>query len=1072
MQENIRGPVKQAMRRSLAAVFAPAFFAMVIAVSPQPVSAQQTGMVRGTVIEQGTNRPLPGAQVSIRGTSRGGLTDANGAFLISGVPVGEATVRVESIGFRAVEQRVNVASGQTAVVNFEMQQSAIGLDEIVVTGTAGRTTKRAIGNSVSTIKADQITEVAPINNVQQLLQGRTPGVTLLASTGMVGGSSRIRVRGASSLTAGNEPVVFIDGVRVLSGTSSTQGNTAQGINLLESINPSDIESIEVIKGPAAATLYGAEAAAGVIQIITKKGRPTEGLQWSLNQDFGQTDWSLDRITTYWLCEDSHINSPTLWPGCQVFTTSTPRDQRVLVDNPLDPDKRSAGVIRQLQDPSLPFVRDNGKRAGFESGFPTDRFVCIYPEQAPCRPDPLRTGDMWNTNLSVRGGGESYNFYLSGEQADEQGVFINNVNRRNAARANFGFVPSEQLNFAVNVAYSQLRTQLPLSDNSSNSILRNAYRGRAGASNDQFYPGYRGFSPEWSNKHDRVQRVERLTMGVTANYNPYSWFQNKLTFGLDRNDRQNRDFDQIDQTGLAPFGATAATGTIDYSYPLNHTWTVDYAGTVSMDLSDNWSSAFSGGMQLVKRRAETTGIRGEGLVSNSLNIVSAAAQNFGSQSFSEPTSLGFFVNEQVGYRDRLFVTAAVRVDDNSAFGKDFSLVVYPKASVSYVISDEDFFDVGFIDDLKLRAAWGQAGNAPGPFSADRTYSTGRVVVGDLAASRLTTASYGNPDLKAETGQEIELGFDASMLNGRLGADFTFYHKATKDALLNVPAPPSSGWTGTFLTNVGEIKNVGVELAVDASVVRTPTVQWDVIATFASNTNELVSFGKDAQGNPILLEQTFGEFASVQRHREGYPLGGYWSIDVQRDATGKPVLDSNGRAIVLSCTWDPANNAPCDEVFEGPKDPTRQIGLTNTVTLLNNLRLYTFFDYQAGHYQWCAICSIRSRIDQNSKEINDPNIAPEEKARLLSLQTMEFILPADFIKLREASVTYTLPRTVSSRFGVNRASVTLSGRNLWLWTKYTGTADPEVAFTSTAEFTTSDYAAMPQLRRWLVSMNLNF
>jgi hypothetical protein len=188
--------------------------------NPDPVAAQTTGSVRGQVMEASTMQPLVGAQVSVTGTQRGGLTDSNGNFLITGVPAGQVTVRVESIGYRSVVQQTNVAAGQTAVVNFELTQSAIGLDEIVVTGTAGRTTKRAIGNSVGSIKASEITEAAPISNVQQLLQGRTPGVTLFASSGVVGGSSRIRIRGASSLNAGNEPVVFIDGVRVQSGTGA------------------------------------------------------------------------------------------------------------------------------------------------------------------------------------------------------------------------------------------------------------------------------------------------------------------------------------------------------------------------------------------------------------------------------------------------------------------------------------------------------------------------------------------------------------------------------------------------------------------------------------------------------------------------------------------------------------------------------------------------------------------------------------------------------------------------------------------------------------------------------------
>jgi len=1023
---------------------------------PAPGLAQGTGTVRGTVVQAGTAQPVVGAQVSVPGTTRGGLTDSNGAFLITGVPSGQVTVRVESIGYRTIEQAATVGDGQTAVVNFTLQQSAIGLDEIVVTGTAGRTTKRAIGNSVSTVDAAKVTDAVSIDNVQQLIQGRTPGVTMIASSGVVGGSSKLRIRGLSSLTAGNEPVVYVDGIRIESGTRATSGNTAQSANFLESINPADIQSIEVIKGPAAATLYGAEAATGVIQIITKKGRPSEGLQWTANMEYGQVEWAVDKPTTYWLCTDSNIDSPNTYPGCQVFDKSMPLTDRILVDHPLEADKRSPGVIKQLKD----------------RGLPTDRFECVYPEQQPCQPNPLRVGDLWNNNLSVRGGGENYNFYVSGEKADEQGTFYNNINRRTAGRANFGFVPSQKMNFAVNVGYSLNTQRIPQSDNSSNSVLRNSFRGRAGATNDQFYPGFRGFSPEFSNKYDRLVNSERLIGGLTVNYTPWPWMQNKLTIGMDRDDEDNTTRNQIDVTGLRPFGTTAATGTVGLDRTLRHIWTVDYTGTVNVDLSENYSSAFSGGMQLVKRRSRSMGADGQGLVANSLNLVSSAAQTFGSQSFSEQTSLGFFVQEMVGWKDRLFATAAVRVDDNSAFGRDFSLVVYPKASISYVMSDEDYFNIGWIDELKLRGAWGQAGNAPGPFSGDRTYSTARTVVGDVAVNRLQTSSYGNPNLKAETGQEIELGFDASMFQGRLGADFTFYYKQTKDALLSVSDPPSSGWTGNHLTNVGEIRNSGIELALDASVIRTPKLQWDAVLSLSTNSNELVSFGKDAQGNPVLLEDRFGEFLSVQRHREGYPLGGYWSTDVKRDANGNIILNASGGADIVDCVWDPNDKSKCGEVYLGPRDPTRMISLTNTFTLFNNLRFYAFFDYQGGHYQWCAICSVNTRIDLNTKEINDPNITPERLVFLKSLQTKEFIYKADFVKLREASVTYTLPRSLTSRFGFDRTAVTVSGRNLALWTNYGGNEDPEVAFTSTNSFGSTDYAAIPMQRRLLVSLAFNF
>src|SRR5262245_51782692 len=317
--------------------FVAAWFVLALAVlwPTASVSAQANGVVRGQVVEAMTRRPLPGVQVFIKGTSRGTLSDARGNFTLTEVPPGTTIVRVESIGFKAAEQSVTVTAGQPVVASFELQESAIGLDQTVVTGVAGRQTKRSLGNSLSKIDAAVTAEIAPITNVNQLLQGRAAGVTLVNQTGVIGGSSKIRIRGTGSINASNNPVVYVDGIRVHSGTVQTESNTAQGVSALESFNPSDIESIEVIKGPAAATLYGAEAAAGVIQIITKKGRPAEGLQWAATMEYGNVDWSVDRISTYWLCDDARMAALNTNPGCRMFDgQNLPLNQRLLIDHPL------------------------------------------------------------------------------------------------------------------------------------------------------------------------------------------------------------------------------------------------------------------------------------------------------------------------------------------------------------------------------------------------------------------------------------------------------------------------------------------------------------------------------------------------------------------------------------------------------------------------------------------------------------------------------------------------------------------------------------------------------------------
>ncbi len=991
--------------------------AMAVLIVAAPLGAQSTGTIRGTVTDASTLNPLTGAQVSIPGTGLGTLTNSEGQFIIPGVPAGSHEVQVQMLGYSTASETVSVAAGQSAAVDFALAQTAIALDEIVVTGTAGGTQMRAIGNAVSSIDAAEITEVAPVSDMQELLIGRTPGLNLMSSSGQAGASSRIRIRGASSLTAGNEPVFIVDGVRMVSGNIGG-GSTVQSINALDALNPNDIASIEVIKGPAAATLYGAEAAGGVIQIITKKGAASgDGIQWTADLEMGQSDWNTDIPTAYTLCTEDRIGDET-WPGC---------------------DGVAPGTV--LSEQSLLFENE-----------------CLYTEN--CQPNALRTGDQYGLNLSASGGGEDFTFFLSGERSDEEGVFFNNFAKRTAGRANIGFTPTEKLSFQVNTSYSQTHVQMPLSNNASDGILRNALRNRPGRV-APWAMGYRGMSPEISNQYDRQIFTERTIFSLTGNYAPWDWFQNRLTVGLDNNERLQQVFYKIDETGLEPWGATAATGSVDRFIPERHYWTVDYAGTFKAALGSDYTADTSIGMQLNRRATQEYGVEGEGLVANNLNLVSSAAVSDGSEDFSEQTSLGFYVQEQVGYQNRLFGTVAVRVDDNSAFGSDFNLVYYPKAQLSYVISEEDFFTVPFVDELRLRGAWGKAGNAPAPFSADRTYEPQVTTFVDedgneIAVNQVAQADFGNVNLTAETGSEIEVGFDAGFLNGRAGLEVTYYSQRTRDALVSVPDPPSSGFTGSHLINIGEIANSGLEVLLDATPVLSDNLVWDAVLSMSTNSNELVSFGGAREAI------TFGSFADVQKHIEGYPLGGYWAVDVVRDANGAPVLDEDGDAIV-----DFAN-----EEYVGPMLPTRQAALSNTLTLFGNLRLYANLDYKGGNYQWCAICSINNRTDRNTWLVNNPEADPAEVAVYQSLQTREWIYPADFIKLREVSATYSLPTQWANAFRASTASFTLSGRNLWMWTEYGGPNDPEVAFDSTSGFGGTDYASAPMMRRLSASLRFVF
>jgi TonB-dependent starch-binding outer membrane protein SusC len=983
--------------------------------------AAQDGTVRGTVIEANTQRPLSGAQVSVEGSTRGAITNSQGVFVISGVPAGDHTVRAQRIGYGAMEQEATVVAGEAIELTFRLGQRAVEMDELVVTGTPGARARRAIGNSVATVSAERIVEAAPITNVTQLLQGRTPGLTIMQPSGQAGTAANFRIRGASSLSAGNHPVFYVDGVRITSGAQGgfgTGNNTRRETSALDMLNPADIESIEVIRGPAAATLYGADAAAGVIQIITKKGsQGQQGVQWTARSEFGRTDWHLPMRQNYTLCtvpgELAHTSTSigrighSNWPGCDGMDPNAPWQERLLVESPL------------------------------------------------AEPGVLQTGGQWNLGLSARGGGDRYSFYISGDREEEDGVFQNNWFNRTSGRANFTVTPLDNLDLTVTSQYSRTDSRQPLNDNASNGWLRNAWRGIPGLA-APYAMGWRGLGPDEMGIYNDVTDSERFVFGATANWQPYPWFSNRLNLGMDAGDRIATLFYPIDQTGRQPFGATNAQGYISNFEVFGRDYTVNYAGTISNDFTADISSSFSFGAQYIRENNRSVQTVGEGLIADAVRLIHPN-NNLDVRAFenmSQQRSLGFFLEEQLGWRNRLFLTAGARIDDHSTFGANFSTVVYPKAAVSYVISEEPFFHLPHVDNLRLRAAYGQAGNAPSPFAADRIYGAATAVADDgTLVSALTPDAYGNPDLRAERGEEVELGFESSLFNDALGVDFTYYSSRTRDALISVPVAPSTGFGGSTMQNVGTVANSGLELMLSGSPMRTRNLTWDVQAGFSTNRNELRSLGATRDFIPV-------GYRSSQRHQEGFPLAGYWAETPLYDANGRVRVDENNMPIMTD-TME----------FVGPSAPTREASLTNTFTLFGDLQLYTFMDYKGGHYLFNMSEQSSFTWDQNARLANDPTVTAEEWALLRWGGNHAFIERADFVKLREVSLRYNLPSEWVGRFGADGLSFTLAGRNLAVWSGYSG-ADPEVNIGGPAAFTRAESNSAPMMRRLAASIDVRF
>jgi len=978
-----------------------------IALLPAIASAQ-TATVAGRVVDAQSGAPVTSAQVMVVGTSIGTAVDNDGRFRLTGVPVSARQLRVRGIGYQPNTTSLNLTSGGTADLRIAMSASATALDAMVITGAVGDTRRRAIGNAVSTVNVGDVLERSTVNNITEILQSKTPGLTLMPGSGSAGTSTNYRLRGAGSLYAGNTPTIYLDGVRVNErnqGNFSVFGQTASS---LDAINPNDIESIEIIKGPAAATLYGAEAAAGVIQIITKRGRPGK-TRWEARVETGSAEWDDDlKPVNYGVATAARIADTTGFPGYKGLAVGD-----------------------------------------------------IISHRAMTEPNALRTGGLSKLSLSAAGGGERYNYFVSAAQSKEEGVNLNNYSNLGSVRGNFSFIPSDKLNFSTNIDISRSHVRLPLNDNIAFGLIISSYLaipGRkyafpAGLNESQILP-------EVANTYDNQTRADRYIIGTTAEYKPVDWLTNRVRVGIDQNIGRAELYFPPQPAGLNPFSARASfeldntKGFLAQGRPLSQNLTVNYDATATRQISTNAISNTSIGAQYLANTYRRTDAFGQDLGATGIRSISAAAITTSNEAFSEQKSLGLYAQEQLAWRDRLFLTGALRVDNNSAFGSELNRVFYPKASVSYVISEEPYFQVPFVSNLRLRLAWGQAGNSPGPFSARQSYTVSVVTNPLNTASALRYDSVGNPNLKPERGNEIEAGFEAGLFNGRANIDFTYYNKTTNDALLPVAVPPSIGFAGTRLENLGKISNTGFEVVLTGTPIEMKQLSMETTLALSTNRNRLVSFGDER--DPII----FGSYAPSQRYQEGYALGGMWAQRVQRDADGKVVKNANGQPIL-----DPVS------VYMGPSAPTREVSLSSGLRFFNAIRIFGLADYKGGHYQFNVKDWRRDRAGLTWETVN-PDANPDEVlVRRLASQTYLHIQKADFVKLRDLSLSYDLPQVFVGKFA-ERATVTLAGHNLKIWTKYGG-ADPEINFNGgESTFNRNDSWTVPMTKRYSISLAVNF
>lgn len=937
--------------------------------------AQSTGRITGTVVDAAGGRPLAGTQVTIRGSAAGSVSSDDGRFSIANVPAGPQMVEARHIGYGAAMRVVTVTAGQTVTISIPLRERAIALDEVVVTGTAGAVERKQLGNTISTIDATKVANAAPLVSVDQLIQGRSAGVQMVTTQGNVGSAGKITIRGTRSVSLSSDPIIYIDGVRANGSDDRPFFIGGQGISRLSDINPEEIDRIEIVKGAAAATLYGTQGANGVIQIFTKHGRS------------GSPEWRLE-------AEGGFERSPA--------------------------DRFPGRLWTQFVNPAN----------GYQAHDPREI---------------IENGGKQRYGLQASGGSDQVNYFVSGSFLNHKGSITPTANwtKQLATRGNFGFFVNPALRLDINSAFVSNRLRVPDNDNALHGLYSQVVAGLPYTATPERKWGERFGNFDANQTLENRETVLRNTTGLTATFTPSQRFTHRATLGIDWFSDEFTKYFPYDYQGSGnKLGSkiNSTRGARDV--------TVDYRTTMKSELLPWLTSELSGGAQGDFASTIRVTANGTNFPAPGVRTVSAASITTGAETRLSTVNAGLFTQETFGLWQRLYLTAGLRVDGNSAFGNQFSYQAYPKASAAYTISEESFWPRSAIPTMKLRFAYGTSGTAPDQFSADRTYTPVSAQAGQPA---VTPGNIGNPNLGPEKSTEIETGFDAGFFGDRVALEVTYYRQRTSDALLRRPGAPSLGFLTPQLTNIGAVRNVGIETSLHGQIVQRENLRWSGTLNYTTNDNKILSMGGVA---PFFINDA--------RIVEGYPVSSIWRV---------PLVG-----------WDPAtrrHKAGTERVFAGSIDP-KWFGSVSSELSYRRVSLNAMMDYQGGNKKMDFSHWWDTRVrsgDAYLALVRKPDGATTPAADSLVdfaqvLGSTAYVESADYIALRELSLSFDLPDTWVTPVRMRNTSLRLSGRNLKLWTRFPG-VDPQTNWRGNVSVGGSaDFDSQPIPRIFLLTVRTSF
>lgn len=1040
-------------------------FVLLLAVGINSSWAQER-TVSGKITAVDDGQPLPGVNVVLKGTTTGTVTDIDGNYKLT-VPNDGGILVYSFIGLTTEE----IAIGSRAVIDLQMTSDVTQLTEVVVTAFGVEREKKSLGYSVQEVKNDELTKTRQ-TNVLSSLQGKVAGAQISNAGGQIGASTRVVLRGPTSLLGNNEALFVVDGIPINNSTSAnvqSSGNAfdnfVDGGNRANDINPEDIESVSILKGPSAAALYGSRAANGVVLITTKKGKNLGGKKKT-------------EIT---------FNTSYIWSN----VLAIPRMQNRFGQGQFGNNQGFLNDQESWGDPFDGTLRPYGAIVNNEQRYKA------YVAQPSNVEDFFETGTAFQNSISLNGGNENATYYLSFSDLDQTGTLPNTDYRRNNFTLNGSTKLTNNVTSSASINYVRVDGNLPQTGQRNQALAQiyNMPRDYSAVDWKDLSNPYNtpdGFfspfivNPYYSlNRDFSTQNMNRVYGNFQLNYKPVEWLTATARVGTDVIS-DNRDTYRdvvVYQTGSANNGAAFdADGEYTEQYIDSREINTDFLLSASKELTQDIQGTLLVGFNYNQRSAESLTS-----TATSLNLPQFPSMSNSSGTVQSTSALtkrrlmGLYSSLDLSYKGYLFLGATFRNDWSSTLPLDNNSFSYPGVSLGFVLTDA--FDLGIDNVLsfaKFRASYAEVGNDATP------YLTNSVFVQSAIGASFATLQFpfndgtntvtgfsegnriGNAKLQPEITKSYELGADFRFFNGRFNIDATYYNSLSEAQILNAAISPSTGYT-TQVLNVGSIRNKGIELTVSGTPVKVGDFKWDLSVNFTKNVNKVEELNDGATQLTLLAQGLTPGLLIV----EGQPYGVFEATQVLRDASGNIVVDPTGQPIDDPTPVQIGNIQP--DWLGGLTSTLSWKGLSLSATLEtrqggNVVSSTAAQMYFAGIAEETAFNDRESYIIPGSvtQQIVDGNPVLDDQGNPVYVpntvpltmsgggvrniwsnvqggsRNEEVLLDASFIKLREVAINYDLPKKLLEKTPFGSVRIGAIGRNLWMHTaKDNHFIDPEAS-----------------------------